>query len=194
MSAVIQLPETVTDETPGVLVAVVSDGRVVELAARGRATLEHDVQIGRDTAFAIASTSKQFTAAAAVLLHQEGVLDLDADLRDLLPQLRLRPRVSLRQCLQHTAGLREYMALCGVLGGGTDTWFDEARAVRVLAAQLDTDFTPGTDHCYSNSGYVLAAAAVRAASGQSLAAFALDRLFSPLGMDRTRFEDTARLP
>src|SRR5262249_48957831 len=81
----IELPSGVDSATPGIVVAVVHDGEISDLRVGGRASLEFDVPVDRDTVFAIASVSKQFTAATVASLHLEGVLDLDADLRDLLP-------------------------------------------------------------------------------------------------------------
>jgi CubicO group peptidase (beta-lactamase class C family) len=66
---------------------------------------------------------------------------------------------------------------------------DEARLMRLLAGQTGLNFPPGTGWSYSNSGFVLAAAALRRVSGRSLAEFAADRLFGPLGMRATRFRD-----
>src|SRR4029077_13317647 len=183
----------VTDGGPGHAAGVYRDGVLVAHAAAGCAVIEHDVPIGAGTVFDIASASKQVTAACRLLLQRDGLLSLDEDVRTYLPELLLPVPVTLRQCLSHTSGLREYYSLCelaGVPGAG----MDEARLMRPLGGQPSLNFPPGTGWSYSNSGFVLAAAALRRVSGRSLAEFAADRVFGPLGMRATRFRDDLTLP
>ena len=183
----------VTDGGPGHAAGVYRDGALVAQAAAGRAVIEHDVPIGAGTIFDIASASKQFTAACLLLLQRDGMLSLDDDVRRYLPELLLPVPVTLRQCLSHTGGLREYYSLCE-LAGVPVAGMDEARLLRLLAGQTGLNFPPGTGWSYSNSGFVLAAAALRRVSGRSLAEFAADRLFGPLGMRATRFRDDLTVP
>jgi CubicO group peptidase (beta-lactamase class C family) len=178
---------------PGHAVGVYRDGALVAQAATGCAVIEHDVAIGPGTMFDIASASKQFTAACLVLLQRDGALSLDDDVRAHLPELRLRAPVTLRQCLSHTGGLRECYALCE-LAGVPVAGMDETRLMRLLAGQRDLDFPPGTGWSYANTGFVLAAAVVRRRTGRSLAEFAGQRLFGPLGMQATRFRDDLAVP
>jgi CubicO group peptidase (beta-lactamase class C family) len=173
---------------PGHAAGVYRDGALIAQAAAGCAVIEHDVAIGPGTMFDIASASKQFTATCLVLLQQDGVLSLDDDVRAHLPELRLGAPVTLRQCLSHTGGLRECYALCD-LAGVPVVGMDETRLMRLLAGQRDFDFPPGTGWSYANTGFVLAAAVLRRRTGCSLAEFAAQRLFGPLGMSVTRFRD-----
>ena len=183
----------VTDGGPGHAVGVYRDGALVAHAAVGCAVIEHDVPIDAGTIFDIASASKQFTAACLLLLQRDGVLSLDDDVRRHLPELLLPVPVTLRQCLSHTGGLREYYSLCELTGVPV-AGMDEARLMRLLAGQTGLNFPPGTGWSYSNSGFVLAAAALRRVSGRSLAEFAAERLFGPLGMRATRFRDDLTMP
>ena len=173
---------------PGLAAGVYRDGCLVASACVGRAVLEHDVPVTADTVFDIASASKHFTAACLVLLEREGVLDLGRDVRSYLPELSLCEPVTLRQCMSHTGGLREYYGLVDITGvpvaGMTDS-----RMMRLLAGQRDLNFPPGTSWSYSNTGYQLAAAVVRRLTGLSLAQFAAERIFAPLAMRVTRFRD-----
>jgi CubicO group peptidase (beta-lactamase class C family) len=183
----------VTDGGPGHAVGVYRGGALVAHAAAGCAVIEHDIPIGAGTIFDIASASKQFTAACLLLLQRDGMLSLDEDVRRYLPELLLPVPVTLRQCLSHTSGLREYYSLCE-LGGVPVAGMDETRLMRLLAGQTGLNFPPGTGWSYSNSGFVLGAAALRRVSGRSLAEFAADRLFGPLGMRATRFRDDLTVP
>jgi CubicO group peptidase (beta-lactamase class C family) len=183
----------VTGGGPGHAAGVYRGGTLVAHAAAGCAVIEHDVPIDAGTIFDIASASKQFTAACLLLLQRDGVLSLDDDVRRHLPELLLPVPVTLRQCLSHTGGLREYYSLCE-LAGVPVAGMDEARLMRLLAGQTGLNFPPGTGWSYSNSGFVLAAAALRRVSGRSLAEFAAERLFGPLGMRVTRFRDDLTMP
>jgi CubicO group peptidase (beta-lactamase class C family) len=178
---------------PGHAVGVYQGGDLVAASTAGLAVLEHDVPISVETVFDIASASKQFTATCLVLLERDGKLSLDDDVRMHLPELSLQVPVTLRQCLSHTGGLREYLSLCQLAGVPT-AGIDEARVMPLLAGQTGVNFQPGTSWGYSNTGFVLAAATVRRLSGASLAQFASDRLFTPLGMRVTHFRDDLAPP
>lgn len=177
------------NDVPGVVVGVFRDGVLVDHAEVGFASVEHRVPATTSTLFDIASSSKQVTSTCVLLLEQDGLLSLDDDLRDHLTGMRLRHKVSLGHCAQHTAGLREFMALNSLVGAGGESWKTEEQVVSQLKAYLDTDFAPGTDWSYSNTGYIALAAVVRAVSGSSLAEFALKRVLSPLGMTSSHFSD-----
>src|SRR5215813_5641430 len=183
----------VTGDDPGHAVGVYRGGELVAHAAAGHAVIEHDIPIGADTMFDIASASKQFTAACLVVLQRDGVLSLGDDVRTHLPELALPVPVALRQCLSHTGGLRECYVLCD-LTAVPIAGMGEERLMRLLAGQTGLNFPPGTGWSYSNSGFVLAAAVVRRLTGRPLAAFAAERLFGPLGMRVTRFRDDLTVP
>jgi CubicO group peptidase (beta-lactamase class C family) len=178
---------------PGHVIGVYSGGELIAHASSGLAVLEHDVPIGPDTAFDIASSSKQFTATCLVLLDRDGLLSLDDDVRTHLPELSLQAPVTLRQCLSHTGGLREYLSLLE-LAGVPSAGMHEAKVLPMLAGQRELNFPPGTGWSYSNTGFVLAAATVRRVTGASLAEFAAARLFGPLGMPANRFRDDLAVP
>jgi CubicO group peptidase (beta-lactamase class C family) len=183
-----QIEAMVAAGEPGLAVGVYDNGVLVAHAAAGLAVLEHGVPITIDTVFDIASVSKHFTAACLLLLAEDGRVDLDADIRATLPELALEHTVTLRHCLTHTGGLREYYTLCEIAGVPT-AGMSEARLMNLIAGQRDVDFPPGSAWSYANTGYVVAAAIVRRITGRSLAEFASERIFRPLGMTRTRFRD-----
>src|SRR5262245_27627767 len=100
------------DGEPGLAVGVYSGGELAAHAEAGCASVEHAVPVTEHTVFDIASASKHMTATCVLLLVRDGLLDLAADIRGYLPELALARPVTLRQCLTHTAGLRDYFALC----------------------------------------------------------------------------------
>src|SRR5215470_12821151 len=190
------LPEFVAalaaDDEPGLAVGVYASGELAAAATSGCAVPEHGVPITEHTAFDIASVSKHMTSACLLLLAADGRLDLDADIRTRLPELQLSRPVTLRQCLTHTAGLRDYFALCDIAGIGI-LGITEDRFLDLVAGQAEFDFEPGSAFSYSNTGYALAAVLLRRITGAGLARFAAERLFGPLGMTATHFRDDVSL-
>src|SRR5215469_4875507 len=133
---------------PGSAIGVNIGGELVAHASTGNAIPEHGVPITEYTAFDIASVSKHTTAACMLLLARDGLLDLDADIRPLLPELALDSPVSLRQCLTHTAGLRDYLSL-GELIGVPLAGITEGRFLDLITGQCELDFPAGSAFSYS---------------------------------------------
>lgn len=183
-----RLGKLVLDGEPGLAVGVYRGSSLIASAAAGLANLEHDTALGDDTVFEVASTTKMFTSTVVLLLARDGLLSLDDRLDAYLP-MRLRHPVTLRQCLQHTAGLPDFVNLAYLVGGASDAFRKEEPSLRLLASLVEGDFVPGTEWAYSNSGYLAAVAVVRAVTGRSMAEAARERLFDPLGMHRSRFND-----
>ena len=181
------------DGEPGLAIGVYAGGTLTAHAVAGCAVAEHNVPVTEHTLFDIASVSKHMTAACLLLLARDGVIDLDADIRPAFPELAVEVPVTLRQCLSHTAGLRDYFALCEIAGIGVPG-MTEDRFTDLITGQRDLDFPPGSAFSYSNTGYALASVLVRRTTGQGLAEIAAERLFGPLGMTATHFRDDVSLP
>ncbi|HSK11200.1 MAG TPA: serine hydrolase domain-containing protein [Vicinamibacterales bacterium] len=180
-----------TGETPGCAVGVASDGRVVLEKAYGLANLEHDVRNRRDTIFEAGSISKQFTAAAVLLLAHDGKLSLDDPVRKYIPELPdYGTPLTIRHMLTHTAGLRDWGSVAA-LGGWPRTTraYTHAHVLDIAARQRALNFAPGTNWSYSNTGYNLAVILVSRVAGQSFAEFCSKRLFEPLHMRHTSWRD-----
>lgn len=176
-------------EQPGAVVAVVQDGALREVCARGRADLEHSTAIDAGTVFDLASCSKQFTALAILLLAQEGRLTLEDRLYDYYPDYPpYAQHVSLLHLLHHQGGVPDYM---GLFAPGED-WPVQQDVVARLGGVGEARFAPGTRFEYSNSGYLLLASIVEEASGQRFPRFLQSRVFEPLAMSRTRVYDESR--
>lgn len=177
---------------PGCAVGAYQDGKTLYEGAYGLANLEHSVPIDpKLTLFEIGSVSKQFTAASVLLLVQDGKLKLDDDIRKYLPEIPDYGHViTIDHLLHHTSGLRDYLELVWITG--KDEWKNhhtEQETLDLIASQKGLNFTPGAKYAYSNTGFVLASVIVRRVSGKSLARFAQERIFTPLGMSSTYFED-----
>ena len=155
------------------------------------ADLEHDVPNRPDTIFEAGSVSKQFTAAAVLLLARDGKLSLDDPVRKYIPELPdYGTPITIRQMLQHTSGLRDWGNVEDIAGWPRGTRvYTHAHVLDILGRQKRLNFTPGTRWSYSNSGYNLAAIIVSRVSGDSFAEFSRKRIFEPLGMTRTSWRD-----
>ena len=180
-----------TRSTPGCAVGADVRGERIVRAAYGMADLEHDVPIAVDTIFEAGSVSKQFTAAAVLLLARDGRLSLEDRIGRYLPELpEPAAGVTIRQMLQHTAGLRDWGNLAAVAGWPRGTRIHtHAHVLDILSRQRALNFTPGTFWSYSNSGYNLAAILVSRVSGMPFAEYTKTRLFDPVGMRDTSWRD-----
>lgn len=185
--------ERVRPDDPGVVIGVYADGRLTHEAAVGLASVGFGVPVDARTRFDIASMSKQFTAAAALLLCRDGKLALDEDIRVHLPELKLTAPVTVGQCLRHTGGLREWLALT-TLAGRPLTRITQHQTLALIAGVTGLNFEPGTGFAYSNTGYVLVASLVHRITGKTLGEFTAERIFAPLGMDETVFRENSQLP
>ena len=179
-----QVDRVVTDAlhdtgVPSASVAIVRGGRIVLAKAYGK-QCEACGAPDASLPYPIASVSKQFTAAAMLLLEDEGKLSLDDTVSKYLPGITGGDRITLCQLLSHTAGLQDYwpqdysfkaMATPTTPQGIVDRW-----------ARKPLDFEPGTQWQYSNTGYVVAGLIVEKVAGEPLLTFLQHRVFQPLGI------------
>ena len=178
--------------SPGCAVGVYRDGAIAYRRSYGMANLDHDVPLTTGSIFHVASLSKQFTAAAILLLAQDGKLSVEDDIRKHVPELPdFGSRITLRHLANHTSGMRDQWALLGLAGWrySRDLITDDD-VLALLSRQKDLNFRPGERHLYSNSGYTLLAIVVSRVSGKSFREFTAERIFKPLGMTNTHFRDT----
>ena len=175
-------------ESPGCALGVYRDGKIAYSRGYGMADLERRVPITPRSIFDIGSTSKQFTAAAIVMLAHDGKLTLDDDVRKWIPELPdYGRRITIRHMLLHTSGIRDYIGLLTLAGARIDDVTDADDALRIIARQKALNFEPGAERLYSNSGYFLLSVIVERASKQTLQAFAREKIFKPLGMNSTHY-------
>ncbi len=185
-------------DSPGVIAAIMQDGKIVHARGYGMANLEHAVPLQPDTISESGSVAKQFTAAAVAVLHVRGQLSLDDSVRKHVPELSaVYQPVTVRMLLNHTGGVRDIHGLNDLLGRPSyASPQNNTLAVRILARQQRLNFEPGTEYLYSNGGYVLAAEVVARVSGRSFSAFCDEEVFAARGLRRTRWRNdfTAVIP
>src|SRR5215471_18559145 len=180
-----------TNSTPGCAVGVGVDGQPVLQKSYGLADLEHDVKIMPDTIFEPGSVSKQFTAAAVLLLAKAGKLSLDDSVRKYVPELPdYGTPLTIRHMLNHTSGLRDWGFVEDIVGWPRTTRvYTHDHVLDIMSRQLHLNFPSGTNWSYSNTGYNLAAIIVSRVSGEPFASFTQKNIFAPLGMTRTSWRD-----
>ena len=177
-------------DSPGCAVGVYRGGAIEYARGYGMANLELGIALSPQSIFDIGSTSKQFTAMSVMLLARDGKLSLDDDVRKYIPELpNYGKTITIRHILTHTSGIRDYLTLWGLAGVDDADLTTDDDALTLIARQRELNFAPGEQWLYSNSGFFLASVIVKRVSGKTLARFAAERIFAPLGMTHTRFND-----
>jgi CubicO group peptidase (beta-lactamase class C family) len=179
--------------TPGCAIGVAQRGRVLLERAYGMADLERNVALTAASILEAGSVSKQFTAAAVLLLARDGKLSLDDPVRRWVPEVAdFGQPLTLRHLLHHTSGLRDWGSVAGIAGWPRNTRaIDHTYVLQIIARLRELNFPPGTEYEYSNSNYNLLAIVAERASGESLPTFTRKRIFEPLGMTSTSWRDDA---
>jgi D-aminopeptidase len=168
-------------DEPGLVVAVAHRGEILYRRGFGLASLEHGVINTPATRLRIGSTSKHFTCLAALLLAEDGKLDVDAGIRTYVPELPLLAGdPTLRQLMTHTGGYRCYLDLT-LLAQGVAT-LPRGGALAAEVRQQDVNFPPGERMIYCNGGYHLLSLAIERVSGIPFETFLKERIFNVLGM------------
>ncbi|WP_417790734.1 serine hydrolase domain-containing protein [Terasakiella pusilla] len=177
-------------EAPGCVLGVMKDGKMLYQNGYGLANLEHNIPITPDTVFRIASTSKQFTAMSTIILAQEGRISLDDDIRKYVPEMPdYGERITIQNLINHTSGIRDFLTLFFLKGYKDQDYYTEVELLEMLARQKELDFMPGEKMSYSNSGYVLQSIIIERVTGKTLAQYAKEKIFDPLGMKNTHFHN-----
>lgn len=174
---------------PGLALAVLRDGKVVRAQGYGMANVELGVAVKPETIFQTGSVGKQFTAAAVMMLVEEGKVGLDDKLSKYLdgtPQAW--KDVTVRNLLTHTSGIADYTNHEYTKAGGLINLrgdYTEEQLYQKLV-QLPLNFETGTKWKYSNTGYVLLGFVIHKVTGKFYGDFLQERIFQPLGMSATR--------
>jgi CubicO group peptidase (beta-lactamase class C family) len=189
--AIDALFERYRPEAPGCELAISRRGQVIYSKAWGMADLEHSAQMTTTSISEAGSVSKQFTAAAILLLEQQGKLSLDDDVRKYIPELPdYGQPILLRYMMHHSSGLRDWGAVAAIAGWPRTTkTYNNHDALDIIAHQQHLNTLPDEAFGYSNSNYNLFAIIVERISGMSLAAFTRQYIFIPAGMTHTSWRD-----
>lgn len=177
--------EMQANQIPGLAVAILIEGELLFEQSYGLANVELDVPVTSDSVFELASLTKQFTAAAVLILASEGNLSLDDSIADYVDDAPAHwSDISIRQLLSHTAGLSDRFeeTLDGrmIMDHSADDMIRSAMATPLISK-------PGEKWSYSDQGYALLGQVIERASGQAYQEFVEKRLLDPAGLDGARF-------
>ncbi len=175
--------------TPGGVVGVFKDGKIIFMKAYGLANVDTKEPNKTSTLFNLASVSKQFTAAAILLLAKEKKLSLKDDIRKYLPDFPdYGTTITIENLVHHTCGIRSNDVL-KLLAGTPDSLETQQEIYRLIIQQKALNFKPGDEFLYSNSGYVLLVKIIEKVSGISFSKFIEERIFRRSGMNQTAIYD-----
>jgi CubicO group peptidase (beta-lactamase class C family) len=179
---------------PGAQICIARKGNILFSKAYGMADMEHNVSLNIESRIEAGSVSKQFTAAAILLLEQEGKLSLDDNIRKYIPQLPdYGTPITLRQMMNHTSGLKDWGAIGAMAGWPRSTkTYNNEDALYIASKQKSLNHVPGAEFLYSNTNYNLFAVIVERISGQSLYEFSAKKIFAPAGMMHTEWRANYR--
>jgi CubicO group peptidase (beta-lactamase class C family) len=180
-----------SSETPGGVVAIIKDGKIIFQKAYGLSNIETKEPNKTSTLFNLESVSKQFTAAGILMLAEEHKLSLKDDIRKYLPDFPdYGYTITIENLVHHTCGIRSYDVLKLMAG----TLYDKENldgVYSLICKQKALNFKPGDEFLYSNSGYVLLAKIIEKTSGMTFADFIEEKIFKPAGMNQTFIYDNS---
>jgi CubicO group peptidase (beta-lactamase class C family) len=176
--------------SPGCVIGVIRNDSLIYAKGYGMANLEYAIPNSPEIIFHMASISKQFTAYSIVLLARAGKLNLDDDIHKYLSWFPdLKEKITIRQLLNHTSGIRDQWQLLAISGTRLDDVITQEQIVKILSKQQELNSKPGEKYNYCNSGYTMLAEIVKSVTGKTLRQFTDSAIFKPLGMSSTHFHD-----
>lgn len=183
---------------PGLSLAVVRNGQIIKARGYGLADLQSNVPATENTVYELGSVTKQFTAAAVMMLVEEGKVGLDDSITKYFPEVpSVWKHINVRHLLNHTSGIQNHVAVPGYLGAFRTNLMLETTPTRdellKMFFKLPLEFEPGETWAYDNTGYYLLGIIIEKASGKSYWQFINERIFRPLDMNLTRNTDPQRL-
>ncbi len=191
LSAINKTLEQYQPQNPGIQLSVSRNGKIIFSKAWGIADMERNVPLTTNSILEAGSVSKQFTAAAILLLEQQGKLSLNDDVQKYIPELPdYGTPVKLYHLLHHCSGLRDWGDIAELTGWPRGKkFYTNEDVLEIIVRQKTLNFKPGAEYLYSNSNYNLLAIIVQRVSGLTLAAFTKKYIFEPAGMMHTQWRD-----
>ncbi|MBM3545632.1 MAG: beta-lactamase family protein [Alphaproteobacteria bacterium] len=174
---------------PGGALALVRGGEIVHSRCFGLASLELGVPVSLKSRFHIASITKTFVGASSALLAERGKLDLDGDVRKILPELKVDQPVPVRRLLGMTSGLRDSWELMQLSGVFTDQARSLDDYLDIAFNQRQFSWPVGTRNVYTNINFIFMALVIERVSGRPFMQFLTEDLLTPLGISAIRMRD-----
>ena len=186
------------DSPPGLSLVVVKNREIVYQKGFGLADGPRNIPATADTVYNQWSMVKPITAVAVLQLHEQGLLDIDDPVADYLPFFEVQypsegsETITIRHLLNHSSGLRNNSPeIVGWIHFDGDPEWNQTELIKEkLPDYAELAYEPGSQAVYTNVGYMVLAAVIEAASGQTYQQYMIDHIFKPLGMDQTNWTYT----
>jgi CubicO group peptidase (beta-lactamase class C family) len=178
-------------QNPGAQLTISKNGVILFSKAWGMANLENNIPMSLNNVTEAGSVSKQFTAAAVLMLEMQGKLSIDDDIRKYIPEMPdYGVEIKIRHLMHHSSGLRDWGSIAELAGWPrtTKTYHNED-ALEIIVRQKTLNNIPGDEFGYSNSNFNLQGLIVERVSGITLAEFCNKNIFVPAGMTHTEWRD-----
>lgn len=175
-------------------ILVAEKGKIIYEHGFGMANMEWAIPNQPDTKFRIGSVTKQFTATLILQLVEEGKIKLDGKITDYLTDYRkdTGEKVTIHQLLNHTSGIPSYTDRRNFMAESSRNPYGVADFIKKFASE-DLAFEPGSKFSYNNSGYSILGAIIEKVTGKSYEAVLTERIFKPLGMTNSGYDNFAPL-
>lgn len=185
-------------DVPGCAVGIVHKGKIVFSKGFGSANLDYEIPNTSQTVFEVGSMTKTFTAACIALLLDQHKISPDDDIRKYIPEIhKHNPPIRIRHLIRCRSGLWAQWHIVQLAGWSSEpieSPYTQDDLLALVAGQKSLPFEPGSRFRYGSTDYFLLGIIVQRVTGQSLADFARNNLFDPLGMSRTYFsQDPTRV-
>lgn len=175
------------NNAPGVAVLVAKDGKIVYDKAFGKANLELNVPMSTNDVFEVGSITKQFTAAAILILAEEGKLSVNDDITKYIPGYPTHGhKITIHNLLTHTSGIKDVFSVDSLMRKYMRTDMKPLEFIDKFK-NLPPDFAPGEKYRYNNTGYFLLGYIIQKVSGMSYSEFINQEIFRPLGMQHSYY-------
>lgn len=181
---------------PGVAAGLIKDGKVIYLKGFGVADIETKEQITTQTKFQVDDLAKQFTVLGILLLEDQGKLSFEDDIRRFLPELQeYKTPIRIKHLLNHSSGLFTLDPIKELMGIRNNDVFTQEDALKIIRAQKELNFTPGTAFSYhtADTEIILMVEIIAKASGKSFIEYTKEQIFDPLGMANTTFNSDRKI-
>ncbi|WP_075343941.1 serine hydrolase domain-containing protein [Tenacibaculum agarivorans] len=178
--------------SPGYAIGISKNGKTLYKKGYGAANLDYNIPITPNSAFSIASVSKQFTAACIALLILENKISLETPASNYIPELKkYADTIRIKHLIYNTSGITDYHQLKRKGGKSwvTFNYFDIDECISTSLAEDKLQFTPGDKWDYCNINFMLLTKIVEKISGMSFSEFSRTKLFEPLEMKNTLIND-----
>lgn len=176
---------------PGCAVGVMHNNKLIYQNGYGFSNMDFKTSTSPETVFEIGTLSMHFTAAGIMLLEHEGKLSLDDEIQKYLPEIPQykEGRITLRNLLNHSSGLRDYIVLIMAAGKPLDISYNNDEAILSLSKQQALSMTPGSSYRFSQSNYTLLAIIIERITEQSFPEYLRENIFQPAGMSYSMVYD-----